>query len=509
MGDGVKFLIDLDSRVQGATAADTALGRIEQSAERANQAVKHSGHEFSALSSDLFKATVAAHLFEKGLEKATGFAIEGLHNVGALIKDTVNIAGSERRGKMAMTNLLGGEEEAEKALHYLSRFSELTEFGADKAQAMGTELLNSGYKGQQWQNALAAIADAASMSTDKLAGAQDALASLMTMKETGRLDARILRGLHLNVKDVVKGLGDALGMSPKAVKKALTDGAIPAAKAYEIVLQALEKKTGHALGEAGLKAGQGLDAKLTRLRELPEKIMKSVADSPGMEKIEHAFDRLLEAFDPEGPKGAKMVQGLERLMGSVGDFIEETDWDEVALKVGTVATSIGTWIDPLSKALALIEKVTEKLLALPTFGEDVGNIAGDVRLNLQRNAFESKMASKEGGVKAVFTDVGANSRETTFARDVRAKEQARLESENAAAWRDVDAAMGRGGGHAGKGEGGTHIEGKADVTVHVHGSNATPEAIGHAAKKGVEAGMTTALEQQALQSGTRSGRRRH
>ena len=490
MADGIKFLIDLDSRTAGASAADTALGRVEESANKADKHLQNMGHHAEGLSRDVFKAEFAMEALKKGAE----LAWEGVHKVAELVKDTITEVADERREKMAMTNLLGGAEDAEKAVHYLDRFGEASEFGEKRTKAMGIELLNAGYRGQEWQNALAGIADAASMSSDKMAGAEGALSSFMRMKETGKLDARILRGLHLNVKDVVKGLGDALGMSPAAVKKGLLEGSIPAAKAYETVLRAIEKKTGKGLGEAGLVAGKGLEAKLTHFKELPEKIMKSVADSPGMEKIEHGFDKLLEAFDPEGPGGKKMIAGLESLMGSIGDLAAGTDWDAVATHVGDIAESIGKWVDPLAKAVGLVGKLAEGMLGLPTLGEDIGDwVARKLHPELNQEA--------------------------THTREARARQQHDFDSTNEAAWRrdmgmpdakrlpdinraDGDATRGKGA------NGGTHIEGKADVTVHVHGSSASPQDIGHAAKKGVEAGLTTALEQQALHAGTRSARKR-
>jgi tape measure domain-containing protein len=478
VADGIKFLIDLDSRTAGANAADTALGRVEASADRADGHLKSMGHHAEGLSRDVFKADFAMEVLKKSAE----LAWEGVHKVAELIKDTVTEVADERREKMAMTNLLGGEEDAEKAIHYLDRFSEASEFGEARTKAMGIELLNAGYRGQEWQNALAGIADAASMSSDKMAGAEGALSSFMRMKETGKLDARILRRLHLNVKDVVKGLGDSLGMTPSAVKKGLLEGSIPAAKAYETVLRAIEKKTGKSLGEAGLTAGKGLEAKLTHLKELPEKIMKSVSDSPGMEKIEHGFDKLLESFDPDSTGGKKMISGLSSLMGSVGDLVEGTDWDAVATHVGDIASSIGKWVDPLAKAVGLVGKLAEGILGLPTFGEDVGDwVARKLHPELNQTP--------------------------THVLEARARRQAEFDATNAAEWRDVDLARGKGEGKAGA-AGGTHIEGKAEVTVHVHGSKASAEDIGHAAKKGVEAGLTTALEQQALHAGTRSARKR-
>lgn len=514
MSDGAKFLIDLDSRTGGAVAADTALSRVEASAHKADRHLQQMGHHAGTLTADIFKAEFAMKALEKGAE----YAWEGVKKVGELIRDTVAEAAGERREKMALTNLLGGPEEAEKALHYMDRFSELSEFGEAKTKAWGIELLNSGYAGQKWKDAMAAVADAASMAPDKLAGAEEAMSSLSRMQLTGKLDARILKGLRLNVKDVVKDLGDALGMSEKAVKKGLLEGSIPAARAYEAVLQALERKTGRRLGEAGLKAGKGLDSKLTHMKELPEKIMKAVAESPAMDKIERAFDRALEAFDPSGPKGVKMVEGLERLMGAVGDFLEDTDWNAVALEVGSVATSIGTWVDPLSKVVKLVEKLAAGLAALPTFGSDIGDYlarrlhqelgGGDAEFFGKGSQVEQEALARQERERAKFADTNEQAwrevEDELAAARKRKGEPPALRARNEAAWKQVESHF---TAAQAQNQGGTHIEGKAEVQVNVHGSNASPQDIEHATKRGTEAGMTTALERQALHMGTRKARR--
>jgi hypothetical protein len=117
-GDGVKFLIDLDSRTSGATAADSALSRVEDAAGRADRHLQNMGGHARGLTQDVFKAEFAMKVLEKGAEMAW----EGVRKVGELIKDTVAVAGEERREKMALTNLLGGREEAEAALHYLDPY---------------------------------------------------------------------------------------------------------------------------------------------------------------------------------------------------------------------------------------------------------------------------------------------------------------------------------------------------------------------------------------------------
>jgi tape measure domain-containing protein len=508
--DGIKFLIDLDSKTAGAVAADTAMQRLEQGAERANKNMGEIGLNTRTFTRDIMKADFAMEVLHKGA-KIVKESFEGVYE---LIKDTINVAADERREKMAMTNLLGGSEDAEKALEYLDRFAALSEFSAEKTKTFGLELLNAGYRGQEWKNALAAIGDAATMSSNKIEGADSALSSFMRMKETGKLDARILRGLHLNVKDVIKGLGDSLGMTPEAVQKGLMEGTIPAAKAFETVLRALEKKTGHALGENVLKSGQGLSAKIEHLKEIPRLLMESVANSPGIDKIESAFGRVIEAFDPEGPKGKEISKGLASLMGSVGDALEKTDWAALTMKLGGVATTIGTWVGPLAKAADLVVKILDTSIKIPGalsgLGEKIGDFFAERDLQWER---EKARTIKNKGLVGEVTSADTVQQlahkqweQSEYERMLAARSEPSIDAPNASSFSSLPPMSSLANA---SGNGATNVSAKAEVVVNVSGAAAgTPEAIGQAAKHGVEAGMTSALEQQALHAGTRSARKR-
>ena len=364
MGDGIKFLIDLDSRTKGATDAIQGLHGVENAAGKANEQIKSMGSSGKGLSRDVFNAEFAVH----ALEHAWNGAKWAAEKVRDIIKDTIGAVAGAERSKMALTNLLG-EGMAAGALKDLEKFSQLSEFSKRESESFGISLMKAGYRGQDFADALAAVADAASLSADKTEGAQSALASLTRMKLTGKLDSRSLKGLGLDARDVIKDIGKSLGMDPGVVKKGLEQGAIPAAAAYGAVLHALERKTGKELGAAGMAAGGTLSAKLTHLAELPERIMTRLEGSPAMERIKERFDKMLSGLDPDSPKGQKIVGGLEHLM----DTIASVDFDPLITGLAGVPALLGTWIEPLSKMVALMGKAAGIILMLPTVGEDLGD----------------------------------------------------------------------------------------------------------------------------------------
>ena len=365
MADGIKFLIDLDSRTRGATDAIRGLGGVESAAGKANEQIRQMDHGGKGLSQDVFKAEFAVHALEHAWEGAKRVA----EKVYELVKDTIKEVAGEERSRMAFTNLLGSGGAASEEIKFLEKFSQLTEFSEDQTKAFGISLMKAGYKGQEFRNSLEAVADAASLSSNAVEGAQEAMSALTRMKLTGKLDARSLKGLGLDARDVTKDLGLILGMDEKSIKKGLEAGTIPAAQAFEAVLRGLERKTGKGLGESGLSAGKTLSAKLTHLAELPNRIMMQMEGSPAMERLKERFDKMLSGLDPDSPQGQKIVGGLGKLMDAIanvdfGDFI-----DGLAKLPATLATAIG----PISEMAQGMLKLTNAVLSLPGRGEKIGD----------------------------------------------------------------------------------------------------------------------------------------
>ena len=455
MADGIKFLIELDSKTKGAadairglggvgSAAEKAnehisktkgaaekanehisktkgaadairgLGGVGSAAEKANEHIKGMGEHGKGLSRDVFSAEFAVHALEHAWEGAKWAA----EKVRDIVKETINTMADAERSRMALTNLMGSEGAASSEIKFLEKFSQLTEFSKKETEGFGISLMKAGYKGQDFEDALAAVADAASLSSDKVEGAQSALSSLTRMKLTGKLDARSLKGLGLDARDVVKDLGGALGMTPESVKKQLEAGAIPAAAAYGAVLRAIERKTGKGLGEAGLAAGTTLSAKLTHLGELPGRIMAKLEGSPAMERIKDKFDKMLGALDPDSPKGQKIIGGLERIMGAIADV----DFDPLISVFTGLPQQLGTWVEPLSKIIALTGKLAGIFLSIPQAIEDAGDALEDLKsgeaFGTHRNRKITAKARQEAGIPALQAQIEENEKylSTPFVR---------------------------------------------------------------------------------------------
>jgi tape measure domain-containing protein len=505
---GIKFLVDLDSRTGGINSAIRGLHDVGNAAQAANEHLRHSGHEFSALTSNLFKADVAAHIFERGFEKAFELAEHAVDRVVEGVKEAINVMAGAQREELALTNLLGDRGEAREQLEYLEKFASLSEFNGKQTKSFAIELQKAGYHGAEFRNAMELVADAASLSSDKLAGAQDAISSLSRMQLTGKVDSRTLKGLGLDARDILGELQHTMGVGKATLAKMIKDGSLPAEKAFDAVLVGITKKTHKGLGEAGMAMGEGLEAKLTHLRDIPERIFERLKDSPVADKLGHLFDKALEAFDPDGPKGRRIVAGVDRLLGSVGDTLDKFDWDSAAASLAGIGMALGTWIDPLSKVAAFLLKITEVSLRVPKalvdLGERIGDRAGAAAVTASEGTATQRgvMAAVSGVSPLLGVAAGAlMNRQRSWNDEQWEARQAALSSGGIVAGAALpDISRSRGGS-----AGGTGITATAHVTVDARGHD-KPEEVGEAVKEATKHGMTKALETHTIQKGLRPAR---
>ena len=489
---GIKFLIELDGKTDGAKAVAKGLGDVESAAEKTSSVLgKLVDHSFGGLTKDIFKAEGALHLLEKGADLAWG----GVKKLGETVMDTINTAAHAERTKAVFENMLG--DNAPQTLEYLDEFAKRTELGKKATMDYGAELTRIGYRGQEFEDAMAAISDSASLSTDHVGAAAEAMSALARMKLTGRVDARTMRGLGLDVREVQQGMAKALGMTPEAIKKGLEEGTIPAAAAFNVVLGEIEKKTGKDLGEASLNMGQGLEAGMMHLKEVPEKIMKGVQGSQGLKDLNEALDDMLKAFDPDSPAGMAVIEGLSDLIEELGASLRDVDWEGVGQDIKELIDDLTALIKPIAwvgSALAAVPKAFKFSAAVATgqFGNAYDQVFGheesEAITKRHQESEDRKWHRKhpgqlrEGEGEGVMIPGPATGPGPWFAP---------LPSSARAPLPDISPA-----GHAGAAAKTVNIQGaRAEVTVTVAHSNASPEEIAHAARTGVHEALTSSYDQ--------------
>lgn len=341
--ESLGFEIDIDSKLDGAkssaevldrldktlTKLDAHLGdhgkKVEEVGEGHEKAGKHAKtlrHELEELNKKL-KELTAFQVFEFGFEHALELAHELYEVVTEVGKEAILAAAHEERIQKSFKFQLG-DEEGEHVLSYLDELGKKTEFVDDETKKMGQSLIKAGFAAEDLPHAMAAIADLAAFSSDKVEGASAALEALTRIQRTGVVDNRSLKPFGIGEDALIKSLqergqkGDV-----DSIKKLLSEKKIDREELLQAVYQTITSKTGKLLGAAGAELGQGLEARLHRLGNLPEQYFEKWANSPGFQVFSDRIEALFQKLDPDSPDGKRIFESLEAALNSVTGVVDK------------------------------------------------------------------------------------------------------------------------------------------------------------------------------------------
>ena len=376
-GNGIEWLMELDAKLDGARAMVKELSASEKAADDADKALKKmEGHTFGGLFKEIFKAELAMKALEKGAE----LAWEGIKKVGEKMLDSIQLAAGAERTSKAFENMLG-KEGGKETLEYLDKFAEKSEFTGGALKRMSGNLLEVGLRGADFRNALGAASDVAAKDTvDKMAAFEGAISSFARIARVGKVDNRTLAGLKLNPHDVADQLSKDLGLSKETIKKQLEAGTLDGVKAMQSIFSVMEKKTGRQLGGLGMEMATGMEARIDKLKDLPEEMAKNLRNTQGFKDIEESLGGFLDTVAPRllGTNGA-----MGKLLDVIGEKIKGIDWDQVVTKFEQLVGLAEKWVDPIEKVAKGIVKIAEAVLALPSLGEKIGDVAGNAAILLK------------------------------------------------------------------------------------------------------------------------------
>lgn len=583
-GKGIEWMIKLDAKTQGATDVIQALNKTRSAAEVAgaaidqalskmeghkefktrlamenagwNQAIQGAKNRISAeeklgkyimgrtamtkletyqlekqhVASEAAKESLTAGVFKaqllmEGLKLGAEFAVGAVKKVGEVMWDAVKAASGAERLDKVFANMLG-KDEGRKTLAWLEDFAELTEFTDDQVKPLAASLIRVGLTGPALHNAMSAAVDAASLSTDKVGGLGEAVSSLAKIARTGRVDSRTLAGLALNPHDVAEQLSKDLGMLPDVVKKKLEEGTLRGVDAMGSIFTVIEKQTGKQLGGAGLEMAKGLDARLGKLKEVPDEIFKKLKDTQGFEDISNTIARITELLSPKSPVGEKLFGALSRMVDAVGDKLKGINWEGVANSITHMLDKITALIDPLSEVAKVLGKIVDfgasklgtllKVAGAPAtaLGYITGKVFGDRDALIESMGEQNERAWDEigrahgyaagKGVEAggrlaleskspsrVWMRIGADSAEGFALGMEDGAPRVREATATVAAAPSIGDLRGSVGSSSTLNAGGVTVE----VNVNVGGSSASPEEIGREVASQVPTAILAALEQ--------------
>ena len=364
-GNGIQWMMELDAKLEGARAMVKELTASEHAADGADRALKRmEGHTFGGMWKEILKGEMAMKALEKGAELAW-IGIKRVVDTGA---DMIRVAAGAERTSKVFENMLG-KSEGKDTLDYLTKFAKLSEFTGASVKGAGVELLRAGLRGGDFRNALGAAVDVAAQAPDKIEGLNDAIASFRRIALMGKVDARTLMGLRLDPHEVVTQLSKDMGLSKKEIKKQLQEGTLDGTRAMQTIFDVMEKKSGKQLGGVGLAMADNMEARLDKLKAMPDEIFRSVKDTPGFAMLNDALGDILQAFGPDSASGKAVREALGDLVNFVGKELKEIDWKGVAQGFASVVERTKAWVDPL-------EKVVKLLGSMAGFALDVGGLFG-------------------------------------------------------------------------------------------------------------------------------------
>jgi hypothetical protein len=430
-GKGIEWMINLDARTQGATDVIQALGRTKTAADVAGAAIdrafrsmdklpksmsdtgwsKGIGHlstltkgamlterEFGFVKArtsqvgaeleklgptaeksggSMFREMFKAQLLMEGLKIGAELAVHAVEKVGEVMWDAVKAAAGAERLDKVFSNMLG-KGEGKETLEWLGEFAELTEFTGDQVKSLAPNLIGVGLTGNALKNAMSAAVDVAGTGTNKVEEFAAAIGSIERIARTGRVDAKVLGGLHLDPHDVAAQLGKDLGMVPEVVKKKLEEGSIKGANLLPSIYAVMIAKSGKQLGSLDLEMSQTLQARLDKLGKVPEELFKGLRNTQGFQDISDTIEKVTKLFSPSSATGKRIEEALGHTLDVIGAKIKEINWERVAGFIGDMADHIKDWVEPLSEVAGLlgtIAKLMGSFLALPTLGKDIGDWA--------------------------------------------------------------------------------------------------------------------------------------
>lgn len=374
--DSIKALKDLH---QEAGKTEHALDHTANASEKAGQAHKRHGHELWQLGHQYEYVKNGVNEFAEAIGLVLAFeAVEKIvEKVKELGEEIIHAAGKAERAEVSFKLLLGAEEGGE-LLEYIEQIAQHTEFTDDELKGMTQGLLKAGFAAKEIPRALAAGLDIASFSANATEGFSTALGAMERLKRTGHVDNRVLGGLGFGEKDFFGQLTKRTGKPLEVLKKELESGK-GIGEALETLNDLISKRTGKALGAAGVSMSKTLEARIKHLKDIPDQMYQGLAKTEPFAKLSDFIGNLADDLGPEGRIGSTLVGNLERAFSTSVDFITGLDWDSMlvtAVDLGKdffgVVKSIAEAFEGFVDTMNQLEDTMETVLTLGHLTDKLG-----------------------------------------------------------------------------------------------------------------------------------------
>jgi tape measure domain-containing protein len=279
----------------------------------------------------------------------------------------------------AFSKLLGGANAANKALLDTIKTADDIGGGYKETLSAVNSLLAKGFKADQAQLLVKAMADLKSVSPS--ANIQGLLAAIGQIKGKGILQMEELQqqiaehGLATSV--VLEEIGKKIGKSSAEVRKMISAGKISADQGIQGILAAIQKTTGKPIGEAAKEAANSLGGLIARLGQVPEGLLMMADASQGMGVIKDVLKNVLAAFAPSTEGGKALSKAIGELADAFGAFFSGLTGKGGAAALQDFAKGAAAFISDLAGGIKLIGSVVGPILGGLISGFGKGMSAGN------------------------------------------------------------------------------------------------------------------------------------
>lgn len=253
------------------------------------------------------------------VSQGVGLAKDGIEAASAAVMGfTRTLAATERRNT-SLGQMLGVNESKE-VLGFIERIGTTTEFTGGQLGDFAQSLARAGMAARDMPSAVAAGLDVAAMSGSGLEGLKQFQQGVAAMAGSGQVSDDLFKLLGQGAggtsgkTDFFAALSARTGLGVERLTALLGEGKVKMQDSLEAFYAVITQRTGGDLGAAGVKAGEGLEATLTHLSDLPDRFIRQLAGGDMSGKLTGLFDKILTLFAPGSPMEKAIGSGLVKMI---------------------------------------------------------------------------------------------------------------------------------------------------------------------------------------------------
>jgi tape measure domain-containing protein len=308
----------------------------------------------------------------------------------------------------AFAKLLGGAKAADAAFQGTLAMASKIGVGVKEALSGVNSLIAKGFKANEAQDLVKAMADLKSVVPD--ANISNLLLAISQIKSKGVLQMEELQGqiaeAGLSVSVVLEEIGKKIGKSSADVRKMIAAGKIDASQGIAGIMAAIQKTTGKPLGKAAEEAANSLQGLLARAQDLPTALLMAADSSKGMSTVKGALQSLLAAFGPGSKSGDALAASLGRMGDALSTLLGGLTGKSGANALETLASGIARTIDKIAAYTAKVGAALGPRIgkAIEMFGKSLENGTFDRVLSIATVAMDTFLMTIEivDGVRDAF-----------------------------------------------------------------------------------------------------------